>query len=98
MCIVDILSSYSIHTNRRHRRRYACELCSSSFSLKADLQRHELTVHRDAHFQEAKMWKCSNVGCSVPDKEFWRKDNFTRHVARCRKGLNVRIKETAAKA
>jgi hypothetical protein len=54
MGIVDILSSYSIHTNRRHRRRYACELCSSSFSLKADLQRHELTVHRDAHFKKQK--------------------------------------------
>ena len=47
-------------------------------------------MHRDNNRQEAKVWRCNNNGCNVPNKEFRRKDNFVRHVVRCSREIEAR--------
>jgi uncharacterized Zn-finger protein len=75
-------STTSMHLNRKHRRRYRCTHCSSAFSLKADLKRHERSVHKDIHADQ--VFICPNPLCSIPEKKFTRRDNFERHARRCR--------------
>ncbi|KAF2647291.1 hypothetical protein K491DRAFT_317422 [Lophiostoma macrostomum CBS 122681] len=84
------------HINRTHRRRYTCDLCPSAFALNADLQRHKRTVHRSQH-NGTRTLQCPNTRCGVPDKQFNRKDNFERHVARCfkRQVRCIRYQRTA---
>ncbi|KAF2111374.1 hypothetical protein BDV96DRAFT_602979 [Lophiotrema nucula] len=72
------------HTHRKHVRRFGCteDNCESSFNLKADLKRHERTVHKRAHaLQET--WRCHNAHCQIPEKLFTRRDNFQRHKTKC---------------
>lgn len=72
------------HIYRKHVRRFACELCKSSFNLKKDLERHEQTVHR-AQLEARPGYVCPNSYCISPQTVFARKDNFDRHVKRCAK-------------
>ncbi|KAF9737160.1 hypothetical protein PMIN03_011602 [Paraphaeosphaeria minitans] len=73
------------HIHRKHVRRYSCALCASTFHLKTDLKRHELTVHRKDLAAETRGFRCPNPACSIPEKVFIRRDNFERHVSRCTK-------------
>ncbi|CAG5178322.1 uncharacterized protein ALTATR162_LOCUS8642 [Alternaria atra] len=72
----------NVHLNRKHRRRYRCKHCDSAFALKADLKRHERGVHKDMY--AVKAFYCANPTCAIPEKKFTRRDNFERHVRRCR--------------
>ncbi|OAK97319.1 hypothetical protein IQ06DRAFT_43246 [Phaeosphaeriaceae sp. SRC1lsM3a] len=74
------------HMNRKHIRRFTCNICSKAFSLNADLTRHKLNVHleRREFRHPTQSYKCSNPGCRTPSKVFLRKDNFERHVRKCR--------------
>ncbi|KAH7093127.1 hypothetical protein FB567DRAFT_167311 [Paraphoma chrysanthemicola] len=77
------------HYNRRHNLRYKCTLCTAAFGLRKDLERHKTTVHKDLFQSQTRLF-CSNVGCATPDKEFNRRDNFQRHVERCRLAIVTR--------
>jgi uncharacterized C2H2 Zn-finger protein len=80
------------HQNRKHIRRFRCDICERAFNLQADLSRHERTVHK---VEDGAMvggdgecaLKCPNRGCKTADKVWDRKDNLARHVVRCRKAL-----------
>ncbi|KAF2112794.1 hypothetical protein BDV96DRAFT_580371 [Lophiotrema nucula] len=74
---------HSKHVNRKHTRRYQCELCNSAFHLNADLRRHERTVHRNELSGAVEEFTCPNAECPIPGKVFVRKDNFERHVRGC---------------
>ena len=76
------LTPASEHIKLRRCRRHTCRLCSARFALKADLNRHMGTVHRDKQ-KPARTFVCNNPDCSVRNKQFLRKDNFERHVRRC---------------
>lgn len=78
------------HVNRKHRKRYKCGECDAAFNLNADLRRHSQNVHRDLIDDTKREYKCSNDGCLMPDKVFFRKDNFERHLRRCRVKLAER--------
>jgi hypothetical protein len=74
------------HDNRKHVRRFACtgSNCTARFNLKADLQRHKSTVHKDTMTTlKQDTWSCTNAHCHLPGKLFTRKDNFQRHLVRC---------------
>jgi uncharacterized C2H2 Zn-finger protein len=78
------------HHNRKHNLRFTCNFasCDSAFGLRADLERHRRTVHRNVLQPESsRAFKCNNIGCTTPEKVYTRKDNFTRHVERCRKAI-----------
>jgi uncharacterized C2H2 Zn-finger protein len=77
------------HYNRRHNLRYKCSLCTAAFGLRKDLERHKHTVHKD-QFQSGTRLFCTNFGCATPKKEFNRRDNFHRHVERCRQAIATR--------
>jgi hypothetical protein len=82
------------HENRRHFRRFKCDMCDRAFNLQADLGRHERTVHKsdggaiDGGHEESPL-KCPNEGCKTADKIWDRKDNLWRHIVRCRKALGM---------
>jgi uncharacterized Zn-finger protein len=78
----------SDHNNRKHNRRFKCSRCDRpAFHLKADLKRHLATTHaKDLDQKPLKVFRCPNIGCSIPEKEFYRRDNFRRHVKSCSKG------------
>jgi hypothetical protein len=76
------------HENRKHVRRFQCSVCPKDFNLRADVKRHEKTVHKIANLrpidiQNSHKLICPNVGCKSKDKVWLRKDNFNRHVQRC---------------
>jgi hypothetical protein len=50
--------------------------------MRADLERHEHTVHAEFFRSNKRSW-CTVPGCPTPNKEWKRKDNFTRHVRSC---------------
>lgn len=78
---------------RKHERRYKCNDCDSPFALRADLLRHERSLHGSGSgsgagagvsaINNAESFVCSNPNCKTPSKTFNRKDNFMRHSARC---------------
>jgi uncharacterized Zn-finger protein len=70
--------------NRKHVRRFGCDLCQSAFNLNNDLERHKRTVHHK-HSYKLAGHMCTNAHCITPGKVFVRKDNFDRHVKRCAK-------------
>jgi hypothetical protein len=82
------------HQNRKHTRRFKCDMCDRAFNLQADLGRHERTVHKseggaiDGGHEESPL-KCPNEGCKTADKIWDRKDNLWRHIVRCRKALGM---------
>jgi hypothetical protein len=82
------------HQNRKHTRRFKCDMCDRAFNLQADLGRHERTVHKsdggaiDGGHEESPL-KCPNKGCKTADKVWDRKDNLWRHIVRCRKALGM---------
>jgi hypothetical protein len=80
---LEYTKSLSQHINLKHIRRFKCDVCPSAFFLKTDLTRHALNVH-STHTAVAKAWTCPNQGCNMHGKPFFRKDNFERHVKRCR--------------
>jgi uncharacterized Zn-finger protein len=81
------------HENRKHIRRFKCDMCDRSFNLHADLRRHERTVHKvsdsatTAGHEEEGVLKCPNEGCKTANKVWDRKDNLARHTLRCKKAL-----------
>ncbi|KAH8730957.1 hypothetical protein GQ44DRAFT_768118 [Phaeosphaeriaceae sp. PMI808] len=78
------------HENRKHIRRFVCNVCTLGFNLRADLKRHEKSVHKSGYTErdQCGYWlKCPNVGCKSADKVWDRKDNYTRHVERCRSAI-----------
>jgi uncharacterized C2H2 Zn-finger protein len=77
------------HYNRKHNLRYTCEECSAAFGLRKDLERHEQTVHQKQS-SSTPAFLCPNVGCATPDKRFTRKDNWRRHVNKCKETVAVR--------
>lgn len=77
------------HYNRKHNLRYKCVVCSAAFGLRKDLERHKSTVHKESFSTEVSLF-CTNPGCATPMKEFNRKDNFKRHVERCREAIETR--------
>jgi hypothetical protein len=86
--LFDTNGQVNNHNNRKHNLRFKCSIagCNSTFGLSADLKRHQHTVHKDAFTPiPAKVFKCDNVGCTGPGKIYVRKDNFKRHVKRCKK-------------
>ncbi|KAH7383329.1 hypothetical protein BKA66DRAFT_93872 [Pyrenochaeta sp. MPI-SDFR-AT-0127] len=74
------------HYNRKHNLRFLCKICGAAFGLRRDLQRHEHTVHKDRQNSQAG-FRCTNIGCATPNKAFNRRDNFMRHVERCRQTI-----------
>jgi hypothetical protein len=58
------------------------------FFLKSDLTRHKLNVHRGETTQEAqpKIFVCPSERCKLCATPFtcMRKDNFERHVRKCK--------------
>ncbi|KAI4954673.1 hypothetical protein J4E86_005983 [Alternaria arbusti] len=75
------------HYNRTHNLRYTCNLCNGiSFGLAADLKRHKKHVHQQG-IEDDEIYRCTIPGCSTPNKIFRRKDNFNRHIKRCRKRI-----------
>ena len=81
--IVPILiTSFRKHHNRQHKLRYVCDICVRPFGVRADLERHEHTVHSDLFRSNKRFW-CTVPGCKTPTQEWKRKDNFTRHVRSC---------------
>ncbi|KAI4686077.1 uncharacterized protein J4E88_003914 [Alternaria novae-zelandiae] len=75
------------HYNRTHNLRYTCNLCNGiSFGLAADLKRHKKHVHQQG-IDGDEIYRCTIPGCSTPTKIFRRKDNFNRHIKRCRKRI-----------
>ena len=80
------------HENRKHTRRFKCPVCKQGFNLRADLSRHESTVHKTddkglVDYQSTAGLRCPNVGCKGADRVWDRKDNLMRHVGRCRKAI-----------
>jgi uncharacterized C2H2 Zn-finger protein len=71
------------HINRKHNQRFKCNECDKAFNLRADLNRHKVSVH---HYSSESSWRCPNVPCG---KVFFRKDNFQRHVQNCKKSSEV---------
>ena len=81
------LISHRNHYNRTHNLRYTCNLCNSvSFGLAADLKRHKRNLHQQSLGSD-ETYQCTLPGCATPNKIFRRKDNFNRHVKRCRKRI-----------
>jgi hypothetical protein len=78
-----------IHYNRKHNLRYTCQECDKSFGLRKDLERHELSVHQK-HLSSTPVHTCPNEGCATPGKKFPRKDNWRRHVNKCKETLAVK--------
>ncbi|ORY14497.1 hypothetical protein BCR34DRAFT_599052 [Clohesyomyces aquaticus] len=74
------------HTNRKHDRRFECSICPMKFNLRADLQRHQRTVHKDSK-PPVETFRCPNSWCKKPEQTFTRKDNFDRHVKSCTERL-----------
>jgi len=70
------------HYYRQHKLRHVCDICVRPFGVKADLERHEHTVHSDLFRSNKRFW-CTIPGCKTPTQEWKRKDNFTRHVRSC---------------
>jgi uncharacterized C2H2 Zn-finger protein len=66
-----------------------CPECSAAFGLRKDLERHEQTVHQKQS-SSTPAFLCPNVGCATPDKRFTRKDNWRRHVNKCKETVAVR--------
>ena len=86
------------HHNRKHNLRFICPVdgCTSAFGLRADLERHKRTVHKAIlKVEPSLVFRCTNTGCADPKKIYTRKDNFTRHVKRCKK--NIERSEAARK-
>jgi Zn finger protein HypA/HybF involved in hydrogenase expression len=71
------------HYNRKHNLRYKCDACAIAFGLMKDLERHRSTIHKRLFALET--FQCPNKDCATPSKLFDRKDNFLRHVSRCKK-------------
>lgn len=78
-----------IHYNRKHNLRYTCQECNKSFGLRKDLERHELSVHQK-HLSSTPAHTCPHEGCATPGKKFPRKDNWRRHVNKCKETLAVK--------
>lgn len=79
----------SSHNNRMHNLRFVCSNCDAKFGLKSDLERHKHTKHKKL-FGPLATFCCTNEGCATPGKKFHRKDNFRRHVERCRQAVLTR--------
>ena len=79
----------SAHHNRVHNPRFSCSLCHAKFGLRLDLVRHKHTKHKSL-FGTTVTFYCTNVGCATPEKKFHRKDNYQRHVRRCRQAGGTR--------
>ncbi|KAH7068733.1 hypothetical protein FB567DRAFT_419157, partial [Paraphoma chrysanthemicola] len=74
------------HEYRKHIRRFVCPHCPVSFNLKADLKRHQISVHKlqaERSSSAQNQLRCSNIGCKSAGKVWDRKDNFARHHERC---------------
>jgi hypothetical protein len=77
--------------------------CDRRFHLQADLNRHAKTVHGQldagagAPEDNALSWICPLEHCSTPSKVWARKDNFNRHVERCRR-LAMTVEDELEKA
>jgi hypothetical protein len=79
---------HNSHVNRSHNRRYQCEQCDKAFNLRADLTRHELSIHKT---ELNPFLRCSNKECT---HTFTRRDNLVRHEQTCLK-KKAALKETA---
>lgn len=62
--------------------------CSSAFSLRASLQRHESTVHSKV-FGPDTTYRYLNPWYKVQKKAFIKKDNLKGHVRRCGKSVKA---------
>jgi hypothetical protein len=56
--------------------RFACPLCSTTFSRNADLKRHLGSIHVHQHYY------CPVIGCDRGDRPFSRKDKLKEHEVR----------------
>ena len=75
------------HYNRTCSLRYTCDTCHDiSFDVAADLKRHKKSVHQQ-FLGSDETYQCTIPGCLTPDKIFDRKDNFNRHMERCRRRI-----------
>ncbi|KAH7076195.1 hypothetical protein FB567DRAFT_553151 [Paraphoma chrysanthemicola] len=81
------------HIYRKHIRRFNCleGSCEWAFNLKADLQRHQDTVHRSS--SSVGGFTCANSWCKFPGKVWPRKDNFERHAKECKPGRHALKRE-----
>lgn len=69
------------HYNRKHNRRYPCEVpgCQQiPFALKADLVRHRKSRHPELF--PPSLFPCTFPPCQFTHKPFSRKDNLRRHI------------------
>ena len=69
----------------QHKIKYACtvEDCSRSskgFDTIGDLNRHLNTVHKILVGGAPRVYRCFAAGCSKPEKDWPRKDNFRFHL------------------
>lgn len=84
-CYYESAVIFESHNMTRHgAARKPCGVgeCSAIFADIANLNRHRLAVHHlDRYGREARFYICAHVGC---DYSCVRKDNFTRHVVKCR--------------
>lgn len=65
------------HHNRKHNQRFKCDECDKAFSLRADLRRHEATVHKAGSTGNFSSYPCPATGCV---QTFLRRDNLLRHM------------------
>ncbi|KAF2830485.1 hypothetical protein CC86DRAFT_162102 [Ophiobolus disseminans] len=76
------------HENRKHNPRYICPLCNAAFGLRADLERHRTTKHaKELNQKPKRVYLCPHSSCVTRGKEYYRNDNFKRHVKRCEKTI-----------
>jgi hypothetical protein len=84
--ILHDANEFRKHHSCTHHRRFKCTQCPFQFNLRADLERHERAKHREVSYPQLLVgYLCDVPTCKTPDKVWERKDNFQRHLERCRK-------------
>lgn len=74
--------SSAIEHAGKELRRYQCNHCDRRFDKRADIARHEASVHRDKLVSPPPLSYCTYQDCSRKDRGFTRSDNFREHMRR----------------
>ncbi|TGZ79210.1 hypothetical protein EX30DRAFT_113870 [Ascodesmis nigricans] len=74
--------SHDAHSPPPPERKYKCDFCSRGFDKRADIRRHEVSVHRERLASPPALHVCVFVGCSRQHRGFARIDNYKEHLRR----------------
>lgn len=77
----DTLSQHQ-HDRKEAARRWQCNLCDRRFDKRADIHRHQVSVHRDRMHSPPELYHCPHEDCNRRDRGFPRIDNFKEHLKR----------------